>query len=46
VPVLRAQKRADGMAAEARQVRQQMTAGARKTLTAGKKGSTAIDEFF
>jgi hypothetical protein len=46
VPVLRSQKRADGVAAEARQMRQEMTAGARKTLAAGKEGSAAIDECF
>jgi hypothetical protein len=34
------------MASEARQMRQEMTAGAVEALAAGKKGGTAIDECF
>jgi hypothetical protein len=41
---LRAQKRADGVTAKTRQMRQKMTAGPLKTFGAGKSWSTGADE--
>jgi hypothetical protein len=43
--VLRAQKTADGMTSEARQLRQKMAAGTLENRWAGEATRTSLDEF-